>query len=117
NENAAVRFRVALAAITIAEYFRDNEKKDILFFIDNMFRFVQAGNEVSALLGTTPSEQAYQATLQTEISTLEDRLVSTQHGSITSIQTVYVPADEITDPGVNAIMSFLDTVVPATYLM
>lgn len=111
NENAAVRFRVALAAITIAEYFRDIEKKDILFFLDNMFRFVQAGNEVSVLLGTIPSEQAYQATLQTEISTLQDRLVSTQHGSITSIQTVYVPSDEITDQGVNAIMSSLDTAV------
>lgn len=111
NENAAVRFRVALAAITIAEYYRDNLKQDVLFFIDNMFRFVQAGNEVSTLLGTTPSEQAYQATLQTEISTLEDRLISTQNGTITSIQTVYVPSDELSDPGVNAIMSFLDTAV------
>jgi F-type H+/Na+-transporting ATPase subunit beta len=111
NENAAVRFRVALAAITIAEYFRDSLKQDVLFFIDNMFRFVQAGNEVSTLLGTIPSEQAYQATLQTEISNLEDRLVSTQSGSITSVQTVYVPSDELTDPGVNAIISFLDTAI------
>ena len=111
NENAAVRFRVALAAITIAEYFRDTLKQDVLFFVDNMYRFVQAGSEVSTLLGTTPSEQAYQATLQTEISTLEDRLISTQNGSITSIQTVYVPADELTDPGVNAILSFVDTSV------
>ena len=111
NENAAVRFRVAFAAITIAEYLRDTLKQDILFFIDNMFRFVQAGNEVSTLLGTIPSEQAYQATLQTEISTLEDRLISTKNGAITSIQTVYVPSDELTDPGVNAIMSFLDTAV------
>src|SRR5260221_4540462 len=109
NENAAVRFRVALAAVTIAEYFRDFLKQDVLFFVDNMYRFVQAGNEVSTLLGTIPSEQAYQATLQTEISTLEDRLISTQNGSITSIQTVYVPSDELTDPGVNSIMSFLDT--------
>lgn len=108
NENAAVRFRVALAAATIAEYFRDSQK-DVLFFIDNMYRFVQAGNEVSTLLGTIPSEQAYQATLQTEISTLEDRLISTQNGSITSVQTVYVPSDELADPGVSAIMSFLDT--------
>lgn len=111
NENAAVRFRVALAATTIAEYFRDVIKKDVLFFVDNMFRFIQAGNEVSTLLGTIPSEQAYQATMQTEISSLEDRLVSTQSGSITSIQTVYVPSDEVTDAAVTAIMGFLDTAV------
>jgi F-type H+/Na+-transporting ATPase subunit beta len=111
NENAAVRFRVAFAAATIAEYFRDNEKKDVLFFLDNMFRFVQAGNEVSTLLGTYPSEQAYQATLQREISTLEDRLVSTVNGSITSIQTIYVPSDELTDTGVAAIMSFMDSAI------
>ena len=111
NENAAIRFRVALAATTIAEYFRDFMKKDVLFFVDNMYRFVQAGNEVSTLLGTIPSEQAYQATLQSEISTLEDRLISTENGSITSIQTVYVPADELSDPGVNSIMSFLETAV------
>ena len=109
NEDAAVRFRVALGATAIAEYFRDQEKKDVLFFIDNMFRFVQAGNEVATLLGTTPSEQAYQATMQTEVSNLEDRLVSTEGGSITSIQTIYVPSDEVTDAGVNTIMSFLDT--------
>ncbi len=111
NENAAIRFRIALAAVTQAEYFRDVKKQDVLFFLDNMFRFVQAGNEVSVLLGTYPSEQAYQATLQTEISTLEDRLIATDTGSITSFQNVYVPADEITDAGVNAIMSFLDTAV------
>ena len=111
NEDAAVRFRVALGATAIAEYFRDQEKKDVLFFIDNMFRFVQAGNEVATLLGTTPSEQAYQATMQTEVSNLEDRLVSTEGGSITSIQTIYVPSDEVTDAGVNTIMSFLDTAV------
>lgn len=111
NENAAIRFRVALAATAIAEYFRDQQKKDVLFFVDNMFRFVQAGNEVSTLLGTTPSEQAYQATMQTEVSSLEDRLISTENGSITSIQTVYVPSDELTDAGVNTIMSFLDTAV------
>jgi F-type H+/Na+-transporting ATPase subunit beta len=111
NENAAIRFRVALAAAAIAEYFRDQQKQDVLFFIDNMFRFVQAGNEVSTLLGTIPSEQAYQATLQSEISSLEDRLVSTENGSITSIETIYVPSDEITDAGVNAVMSFLDTAI------
>ncbi len=111
NENAAIRFKVALAAVTQAEYFRDNDKKNVLFFIDNMFRFVQAGNEVATLLGTIPSEQAYQATLQTEISTLQDRLIPTENGSITSIQNVYVPADEISDAGVTAVMSFLDTAV------
>lgn len=109
NENAAVRFRVALAAAAQAEYFRDILKTDVLFFIDNIFRFVQAGNEVATLLGTIPSEQAYQATLQTEISSLEDRLIPTENGTITSFQNVYVPADEITDAGVNAIMSLLDT--------
>lgn len=111
NEDAAVRFRVALAATTIAEYFRDQQHKDVLFFIDNMFRFVQAGNEVSTSLGTTPSEQAYQATMQTEVSNLEDRLISAEGGSITSVQTIYVPSDEITDAGVNTIMSFMDTAV------
>lgn len=111
NENAAVRFRIALAAATIAENFRDEGKKDVLMFIDNIFRFAQAGNEVSTLLGTVPSDQGYQATLQTEVSTLEDRLISTQNGSITSIQAVYAPSDEITDAAVTTIMSFLDTVV------
>lgn len=111
NENAAIRSRVALAAATQAEYLRDHEKKDVLFFLDNMFRFVQAGNEVSVLLGILPSEQAYQATLQTEISTLEDRLITTENGSITSFQNVYVPADDLTDAGVNAVLSFLDTAV------
>ncbi|MBI4036817.1 F0F1 ATP synthase subunit beta [Candidatus Daviesbacteria bacterium] len=111
NENAAIRFRVALAAVTVAEYFRDQEKQDVLFFIDNMFRFIQAGNEVSTLLSTIPSEQAYQATMQTEVGRLEDRLVSTVNGSITSIQAVYVPSDELTDAGVNTVMSFLDTAV------
>lgn len=111
NENAAIRFRIAMAATSQAEYFRDAQKKDVLFFIDNMFRFVQAGNEVSVLLGTTPSEQAYQATLQTEISTIEDRLVATDSAAITSVQNIYVPADELTDAGVNAVMSFMDTAV------
>ena len=111
NENAAVRFRVALAAVTIAEYFRDTEKKNVLFFIDNMFRFLQAGNEVSTILGITPSEQGYQPTMQSEISEVQDRLISTENGSITTMQTVYVPADETTDPAVTTIMSFLDSSV------
>lgn len=109
NENAAIRFRVALASVAQAEYFRDFLNSDVLIFIDNIFRFVQAGAEVATLLGTIPSEQAYQATLQTEISSLEDRLIATTNGSITSFQNVYVPADEITDAGVNAVISFLDT--------
>lgn len=111
NENAPIRYRVGLAGAAIAEYFRDEKKKDVLFFIDNMFRFIQAGNEVAMLLGTIPSEQGYQATLQTELSSLEDRLIATENGSITSIQTVYVPSDELTDAGVNSIMGFLDTAV------
>lgn len=111
NENAAIRFRVALAAVAEAEYFRDELKTDVLFFIDNMFRYVQAGAEVATLLGTIPSEQAYQATLQTEVSTLEDRLIPTQNGSITSFQNVYVPADETSDAGVVAVMSLLDNAV------
>ncbi len=111
DENAAIRFRVALAAATLAEYFRDEQKQNVLFFIDNTFRFIQAGNEVSALLGMIPSEQGYQATMQTEISSFQDRLSSNENGIITSIQTIYVPSDELTDPAVNAIMSFLDTAV------
>lgn len=111
NESAAIRYRVALGAAAIAEHFRDIEKKDVLFFVDNMFRFVQAGNELSTLFGITPSEQAYQATMQTEVSNLEDRLVSTEGGTITSIQTIYVPADELTDAAVNTIMSFLTSVI------
>lgn len=111
NENAGVRFRTGLAAASIAEYFRDELNKDVLFFIDNMFRFVQAGNELATLLGTLPSEQGYQATMLTELSQLEDRLVSTVNASITSVQTVYVPADENNDPAVTAITSFFDTAI------
>lgn len=111
NENAAIRFRAAAAAATMAEYFRDLEKKDVLFFVDNVFRFIQAGNEVSTLLGAIPSELGYQATLESEIANFENRLVSTENGSITSIQAVYVPADELSDPGVIAIMSHLDSVL------
>lgn len=111
NENAVIRFRLGLAAISVAEYFRDQEKKDVLFFLDNVFRYVQAGNEVATLLGTLPSEGGYQATLQSEVSTLEDRLVSNDLGTITSIQTIYVPSDEVTDPGVTAVLPFLETAV------
>ncbi len=111
NENAIIRFRVAWAATTLAEYFRDQQKKDVLFFADNVYRFIQAGSEVSAVLGSIPSELGYQATLETEISNFENRLVSTENGSITSVQTVYVPADELSDIGVAAIISHLDAVV------
>ena len=93
NENAAVRFRVALAAVTIAEYFRDTQKQDVLFFIDNMFRFLQAGNEVSTLLGIIPSDQGYQPTLQSEISQVEDRLSSTDSGTSQAQQGIYPPVD------------------------
>lgn len=111
NENAAVRFRVASAAATVSEYFRDVEKLDVLLFVDNIFRFVQAGNEVSTLLGAIPSELGYQATLESEIAKFENRLVTTENASITSIQAVYVPADEFSDPAVTTIMSQLDSVL------
>ena len=111
NENAAVRFRVAWAASSLAEYFRDEEKKDVLFFVDNVFRFLQAGNELSALMETIPSELGYQATLESEIAEFENRLVTTENGSITSIQNIYVPADELADPSVAAIMNYIDSVV------
>lgn len=111
NENAIIRFRIAYAATSVAEYFRDVMKKDVLFFGDNVYRFIQAGAEVSAVLGSIPSELGYQATLETEISNFENRLVSTPNGSITSCQTVYVPADELSDVGVAAILSHLDAQV------
>lgn len=111
NEYAPIRFRVALAAATQAEFFRDRQKKDVLFFIDNMYRFLQAGNEVSSLLGIIPSEQGYQPSLLTEISSLQDRLTSNLNASITTIQTVYLPSDELTDPAANTIVSFLDIAV------
>lgn len=111
NENAAIRFRSALAGVTIAEYFRDEEKEDVLFFMDNIFRYIQAGGEISSLLGLPLSEQGYQATLQSEISEIQDRLVSTKNGKITSFQTVYVPADDLTDVAVSSILSSLDTAI------
>lgn len=108
NENAAVRFRISAAAATIAESFRDRDKKDVLFFADNVYRLVQAGAEVSAVLGSIPSELGYQATLATEIANFENRLITTDTAAITSCQTVYVPADELSDVGVAAILSQLD---------
>jgi F-type H+-transporting ATPase subunit beta len=98
NEAPGVRFRVPLTALTMAEYFRDHEQKDVLLLIDNIFRFVQAGSEVSVLLGQMPSRVGYQPSLGTDIADLEERIVSTENAAITSIQAVYVPADDFTDP-------------------
>ena len=100
--------RVGLSALTMAEYFRDVEHQDVLFFIDNIFRFTQAGSEVSALLGRMPSAVGYQPTLATEMGQLQERITSTQNGSITSVQAVYVPADDFTDPAPATTFSHLD---------
>ena len=108
NEPPGSRLRVGLSALTMAEYFRDEERKDVLLFIDNVFRYVQAGSEVSTLLGRMPSAVGYQPNLSTEVAQLEERIASTRNGSITSIQAVYVPADDLTDPAPAAIFSHLD---------
>lgn len=109
NESPGVRFRMPFTALTIAEYFRDQEKKDVLLFMDNIFRFVLAGSEVSALLGRIPSQTGYQPTLTSEMGSLQERITSTEDGSITSVQAVYVPADDLTDPAVVATFSHLDS--------
>jgi len=108
NEPPGARMRVGLTALTMAEYFRDINKQDVLLFIDNIFRFVQAGSEVSALLGRTPSAVGYQPTLATEMGGLQERITSTKDGSITSIQAVYVPADDLTDPAPATTFAHLD---------
>jgi len=108
NEAPGVRMRVALTGLTMAEYFRDHEHKDILLFIDNIFRFVQAGSEVSTLLGRMPSAVGYQPTLAQEMGQLQERITSTRSGSITSVQAVYVPADDLTDPAPATTFSHLD---------
>ena len=100
--------RVALSALTMAEYFRDEQKQDVLLFIDNIFRFTQAGSEVSALLGRMPSAVGYQPTLATEMGQLQERITSTKDGSITSVQAIYVPADDLTDPAAAIAFSHLD---------
>ncbi|MDD2427269.1 MAG: F0F1 ATP synthase subunit beta, partial [Eubacteriales bacterium] len=110
NEPPGVRMRVGLTGLTMAEYFRDSMHQDILLFIDNIYRFVQAGSEVSALLGRTPSAVGYQPTLATEIGALEERITSTRTGSITSVQAVYVPADDLTDPAIATTFAHLDAV-------
>jgi F-type H+-transporting ATPase subunit beta len=111
NEPPGARLRVALSGLTMAEYFRDVEGKDVLFFIDNIFRFTQAGSEVSALLGRIPSAVGYQPTLSTEMGNLQERITSTDKGSVTSVQAVYVPADDLTDPAPATTFSHLDSTV------
>ena len=108
NEPPGARMRVALTGLTMAEHFRDQEGQDVLLFIDNIFRFTQAGSEVSALLGRMPSAVGYQPTLATEMGALQERITSTKNGSITSVQAVYVPADDLTDPAPATTFSHLD---------
>src|SRR5262245_2553880 len=108
NEPPGARARVGLTGLTVAEYFRDEEGQDVLFFVDNIFRFTQAGSEVSALLGRIPSAVGYQPTLATDLGTLEERITSTKKGSITSVQAIYVPADDLTDPAPATTFSHLD---------
>jgi len=111
NEPPGARLRVALSGLTMAEYFRDEKKQDVLLFIDNIFRFTQAGSEVSALLGRVPSQAGYQPTLATEMGQLQERITSTKEGSITSVQAVYVPADDLTDPAPATTFTHLDAKV------
>lgn len=111
NEPPGARMRVALTALTMAEYFREEEKQDVLLFVDNIFRFTQAGSEVSALLGRIPSAVGYQPTLAVEMGQLQERITSTKNGSITSVQAVYVPADDLTDPAPATTFGHLDSTV------
>jgi F-type H+-transporting ATPase subunit beta len=108
NEPPGARARVGLSALTVAEYFRDVEKQDVLLFVDNIFRFTQAGSEVSALLGRIPAAVGYQPTLSTEMGELQERITSTKEGSITSVQAIYVPADDLTDPAPATAFAHLD---------
>jgi F-type H+-transporting ATPase subunit beta len=108
NEPPGARLRIGLSGLTIAEYFRDQEGRDVLLFIDNIFRFTQAGSEVSALLGRMPSAVGYQPTLSTEMGTLQERITTTKKGSITSVQAIYVPADDLTDPAPANAFAHLD---------
>jgi F-type H+-transporting ATPase subunit beta len=111
NEPPGARLRVGLSGLTIAEYFRDMEGQDVLLFVDNIFRFTQAGSEVSALLGRMPSAVGYQPTLATEMGDLQERITSTKKGSITSVQAIYVPADDLTDPAPATAFAHLDATV------
>lgn len=109
NESPGIRYAAPLTALTMGEYFRDEEHKDVLLLVDNIYRFIQAGQEISTMLGRIPSRVGYQPTLSSEIAQLEERIASTKDGSITSVQAVYVPADDITDPGVASVFAHLDT--------
>lgn len=111
GENPGIRFLTGFTAVTIAEYFRDNLKKDVLFFIDNVFRFAQAGNELSVLMNTVPSEDGYQATLSSEMASFHERLTPGVHASISTIEAIYVPNDDILDQGVQAVFPYLDSTV------
>lgn len=111
NEAPGLRYRAPLTALTMSEYFRDEEHKEVLLLVDNIYRYLQAGQEISTLLGRIPSRVGYQPTLSNEIAELEERIASTRGGSITSVQAVYVPADDITDPGVASVFAHLDTSV------
>jgi len=114
DESPGVRFRVGLSALTYAEYLRDTLGKEVLFVMDNIFRFVQAGSEISSLLGRMPATVGYQPTLTTEVAEMQERILSTRQGAMTSVQAVYVPADDMADPAVSAILSHLDTTVILT---
>ncbi|MFH1020952.1 MAG: F0F1 ATP synthase subunit beta, partial [Pseudomonadota bacterium] len=111
DESPGIRFRVGLSALTYAEYLRDTLGTEVLFLMDNVFRFAQAGSEISGLLGRIPATVGYQPTLMSEVAELEDRIISTRAGALTSVQAVYVPADDMTDPAVNAILGHLDSMV------
>lgn len=111
NENPAIRSRVGLSAVTVAEFFRDQQKKDVLLFVDNVFRLVQAGNEISTMTNTIPSEGGYQAELMSQMGAFQERIVSTVDGSVTSVQAIYVPSDDVTDPGVQVILPYMQSMV------
>jgi F-type H+-transporting ATPase subunit beta len=111
NENPAMRAMIGLTATTLAEYFRDEEKNDILFFVDNVYRHIQAGNELSTMMGQIPSEGGYQATIFSDLKRFQDRLYSNSNGSITAVETIFVPADDLTDPAVQEISSQIDSVI------
>lgn len=111
NENPVQRSLIALSAVTLAEYFRDKQGKDILFFADNMYRYIQARNEVATMIGQVPSEGGYEPTIFSDVKLLQDRLTSNEHGSITAVQTIYVPADDTSDPAVQMIQHELDSII------
>ena len=111
GDSPSIRFLTGLAGASVAEYFRDTKSRDVLFFVDNIFRYAQAGNELSLLMNTIPSEDGYQATLSSEMATIHERLVSNTKASITTIEAIYVPADDILDQGVQAIFDYLDSAI------